>query len=140
MTPINFTGSFIKNITIPKLATNGKITSEKVSLVKLDKNDKLDVETLAKTAYSWENIKSGFAPDIYCDALKTKNYPDVNQEHYLALTTQNKNFEMVEPNKILGLALYFEKKLLQMKSFGCSLILLQTTNRALAHIKKLAQH
>lgn len=110
MTPINFTGSFIKNITIPKLSTNGKTTSEKVSLVKLDKNDKLDVETLAKTAYSWENIKSGFTPDIYCDALKTKNYPDVDQEHYLALTTQNKNFEMVEPNKILGLALYFEKK------------------------------
>ena len=110
MTPINFTGSFIKNITIPKLTTNGKITSEKVSLVKLDKNDKLDVETLAKTAYSWENIKSGFTPDIYCDALKTKNYPDVAQEHYLALTTQNSNFEAVEPNKILGLALYFEKK------------------------------
>ena len=42
--------------------------------------------------------------------LKTKNYPDVAQEHYLALTTQNSNFEAVEPNKILGLALYFEKK------------------------------
>ncbi len=110
MTPINFTGSFIKNVTIPKLSTNGKMTSEKVSLVKLDKNDKTDLETLAKTAYNWETIKSGFAPDIYCDALKTKNYPDVAQEHYLALTTQNKNFEMVEPNKILGLALYFEKK------------------------------
>ena len=110
MTPINFTGSFVKNVTISKLISDGKMKLEDVALVKLDKTDKRDVMTLAETAYNWENVASGYAPNIYCDSLKTKNYPNVSNEHYFALTTQKENFEKLEADKILGLSLFFEKK------------------------------
>lgn len=110
MTPINFTGSFVKNVTISKLVTDGKLKIEDVALVKLDKTDKRDIMTLAKTAYEWENIASGYAPNIYCDSIKAKNYPDVSKEHYFALTTQKDNFEELDTNKILGLSLFFEKQ------------------------------
>lgn len=109
MTPINFTGSFVKNVTISKLIADGKMKPENVALVKLDKADPRDTMTLAETACKWENVASGYASNIYCDSLKAKNYPDVNNEHYFALTTQKENFEKLEADKILGLSLFFEK-------------------------------
>lgn len=110
MTPINFTGSFVKNVTISKSIADGKMKPENVALVKLDKTDPRDTMTLAETAYKWENVASGYASNIYCDSLKAKIYPDVSNEHYFALTTQKENFEKLEADKILGLSLFYEKQ------------------------------
>lgn len=110
MTLLNFKANFIKNVSIPKQLSDGSIEMNRVSLVELDKKDKQDISTLAETSYNWNCVKWGYASDIYSDAIKWCEYPDVEKEHYYALTTQNENYKKLESDKILGLALYMEKK------------------------------
>lgn len=109
MTQINFKANFLKTIYVPGITPNG-ISEKEVSLVELDTKNKKDVDTLAKTACDWEKYASGYTFNIYNDALKFKPYPDVYKEHYLALTTQESDYANLDSDKILGLALFQEKK------------------------------
>ena len=109
MTPINFKANFLKTAYIGKTTNNKSSCHSEVSIVELDTNNKNDVEALAKTACEWNKVASGYAFEIYNEALKFKLYPDVVKEHYLALTLQNENYKNLDSNKILGLALFTEK-------------------------------
>ena len=108
MTPINFKANFLKTVYIPH-TTNKGISEKEVSIVELDKNDKKDIDALTEIAWKWEDCASGYAFEISNDARKYKPYPDVYKEHYLALTTQKSDYANLEPDKVLGLALFEEK-------------------------------
>ena len=108
MTPINFKANFLKTAYIGKTTNNKSSCHSEVSIVELDTNNKNDVEALAKTACEWNKVASGYAFEIYNEALKFKLYPDVVKEHYLALTLQNENYKNLDSNKIFGLALFTE--------------------------------
>lgn len=107
---LNFKANFIKNVPIQKRVSAEKFVPSQVSLVELDINNQNDIEALGKTAVLWERKASTFANYIYIDATKDKQYPDVEKEHYYALTKQNENFELLNPNSVLALAVYAEKK------------------------------
>ena len=109
MNSINFKANFLKKVYLPQIS-KGKLSEKEVSIVELDNKDKRDLNTLAKTACDWENYASGYAFEIFNDAQKIKPYPDVSKEHYLALTTQNCDYANLNSDKILGLALFQEKK------------------------------
>ena len=108
MTPINFKANFLKTVYLPHIS-QGKSSDKELSIVELDNKDERDMTALAKTACDWEKYASGYAFEIYNDALKDKPYPDVYKEHYLALTTQNCDYANLDSKKILGLALFEEK-------------------------------
>ena len=103
MTPINFKANFLKTVYLPHIS-QGKSSDKEVSIVELDNKDERDMAALAKTACDWEKYASGYAFEIYNDALKDKPYPDVYKEHYLALTTQNCDYANLDSNKILLLS------------------------------------
>lgn len=109
MNPINFTGSYLRTAYIPHKTNSGKVEPLQVSIVELNPKDTNDVEALGRTSVKWEQIKSGFAMNIFNELYKPKLYPDVNFEKYLALTTQNENHSKLNHEKILGLALYSDK-------------------------------
>ncbi len=108
MTPINFKANFLKTTYIPKQVSDTICEPQEVSIVELNPKDKKDVRTLAETSCKWENVASGFSSEIYNEALKPKMYPDIAAEHYLALTTQNKDYKNLDTSKILGLVLFSE--------------------------------
>ena len=108
MTPINFTANYLKTIYLPKQNANGIYKPCEASIVEFDTTDINDIKAIAKTASDWENIAPGFAFEIYNDAIKDRPFPDIIQEHYLGLTTQNYDYKNIIPNKIQGLALFSE--------------------------------
>lgn len=105
---INFTANFLKTVKIPKRTTDGTFSNAKVSLVELDKNDKVDKNSLLKVSKLWNEKEFNYAPEIYYDAAKSFEYENVVKEHYYAVTTQSENFEKLEPEKILGLNVFSE--------------------------------
>src|SRR5574344_192381 len=109
MASVNFKASFITNVDVQKKQNKNNYKDVATSLVELDPKDKNDVMALAKTAYEWEKVSSNFAPDIYNEALKTKSFPDVEAEHFYAVTNKKSNFKKLNTDKILGLALFSEK-------------------------------
>lgn len=108
MTPINFKASFLKTVYIPQKVSDLNYKNQEVSIVELDPKNQKDVMALAETVCKWESIAPGFSSEIYNEALKPKMYPDIVAEHYLALTTQNKDYKNLDANKVLGLALFSE--------------------------------
>lgn len=110
MNPINFTGSYLRTAYIPHKKDTGEIEQTQVSIVELNPKDAKDVEALGRTSVKWEHIKSGFAMNIFNELFKPRLYPDVNYEKYLALTTQNENYSKLDHEKILGLALYSDRR------------------------------
>ena len=108
MTPINFKASFLKTVYIPQKVSDLNYKNQEVSIVELDPKNQKDVMALAETACKWESIAPGFSSEIYNEVLKPKMYPDIVAEHYLALTTQNKDYKNLDANKVLGLALFSE--------------------------------
>ncbi len=107
MYPINFTANFIKNTTIQQC--NKKSQNDKeVALVELDINDNNDTECLYNVAKDWDTKGFSYAFNIYSDAIKGCQYENVDKEHYIAITKQSDNFDMLEPEKVLGLTLVSE--------------------------------
>ena len=105
---INFTANFLKTVNIPKRTIDGNFYNTKVSFVELDKNDRVDKDSLKNVSKLWNKKEFNYASEIYYDAAKPFEYDNIVKEHYYAVTTQSENFEKLESEKILGLSLFSE--------------------------------
>lgn len=108
---INFTANFITNKRILKRNENGMYAPYNISVVELDKNNEKDKEALHDTVVDWYYDNARYIFDIYHEADKDYDYPNVNQEHFYAITKQTSNFDDLEYKEILGLMLFSETKL-----------------------------
>ena len=104
MPPINFKANFIRNTNIQQVINNSYVAKQ-VALVELDTKDKNDISALKTVADKWENKTQGYTRCIYYDATKDFKFSDTT-EHYYAITLQNKNHKYLQPENILGLALF----------------------------------
>jgi len=110
MPPISFKASLITSVDLKKKRNEKSYRDCRANLVELSSKNEDDKLALAKIACDWEHEASGFTYEVYNEILKDKLYPDVKKEHYYAITTQKRRFEKLEPEKILGVALFSEKK------------------------------
>ena len=110
MYPISFKANYLTSVNVSRLNDDKKIENEKLSLVELDKNNYNDIKALHTVAQDWDKKSYTYAMQIYNDAVKCYEYNDVEQEHYLALTTQKDDFEKLDDSKVLGLMLFSEYK------------------------------
>lgn len=122
MTPINFTANYLKTVYLPQKVSKGIYKPCETSIVEFDTSDKNDIRAIAKAASDWENITPGFAYQIFNDAIKDRPFPDILQEHYLGLTTQNSDYEHINPDKLQGLALFQKQRIRKMSLTGSRLI------------------
>ena len=108
MNQINFTANFVQNTTIKKKekSTSEAVNTE-VALVELDPNDKNDIKTIEDLSYDWGYLGT-YIGSIYSNMVKEVSYEDVEKEHYYAVTTQENNFDKLDPNRILGVMLFLE--------------------------------
>ena len=110
---VNFTANYIGPKTINRLAENGDYKPYDVSLTELVTNDANDNETLNEIVLDW-NKKNGHYLTSFQRYFQ-KETPDFEKWHFYALTTQQSNFEKLEPNSVLGLMFFMEKKITIMK-------------------------
>ena len=110
MSQINFTANFIKHANVQKQYHPNTYYNKQVSIVELDKDDANDIDALYKTSESWTKDGARYAFDIFHEAVKGYEYDDIEKEHYYALTEQDKDYEKLEPDKILGMMLFSESK------------------------------
>lgn len=108
---INFTANLITNMTVLKRNNEGVYSPSEISVIELDKNKEKDKEALHDTVVDWYYDNARYIYDIYYEAEKDYDYPDVDQEHFYAITEQSDNFDNLEHEKILGLMLFSETKL-----------------------------
>lgn len=108
MNTINFTANLIKRTQIQRRNSDNKFEPYDVSIVELDKNYEPDINSLYKASILWNDQGARYSSNIYHDATKGYEYDDVKREHYFALTEQNKDFDNLDEEKILGLMLFSE--------------------------------
>ena len=106
MNNISFTANLIKRTQIRKSENFSDYHPENVSIVELDKNDEKDIKALYDTSVLWNFQGAKYSSEIFHEAVKGYEYDDVDHEHYLALTTQSKEFDNLCPDHILGLMLF----------------------------------
>ena len=106
---INFTGTYLTSIPVLK-KQNSEFQPQSVSLIEIDKNDNNDMNALEETELLWgERRTCTFLRDMIQTAEVPEKEENVENEHYLVLTKQNNNFDKLNPNDILGTALFYEK-------------------------------
>ena len=109
MTPISFKANFVKNANIQQVLAPDKSKDKKVAIVELDRNNIFDKIAMRHTAIRWENPENNYAYGVANDMVRwTHNENETN--HYIAITKQKKDFEHLNSDKILGVALFTEKK------------------------------
>lgn len=93
---INFRASLVAQTNVMKLGKHSrKYTPAEVSFVKIDRDSKADIKALKDVKKLWPY---SFASNIYKEASNSEYPVDV-----YALTTQEKDFEYLNPNNIIGL-------------------------------------
>ncbi|MBO6271363.1 GNAT family N-acetyltransferase [bacterium] len=107
MNRINFTATHIKDVPVLK-RDKDTYKNEKVALVELDKNDSSDLKALYKASVNWNLNGATHISSIFFDATKDNNYPNVEKEHYLAITKQKNKFDNLRAEDIIGVALFSE--------------------------------
>lgn len=100
---ISFTAKYIKSACIQKIPFEDGIPKEtKVSCIELDPENNADLDAAFNVAERW-NTNEGY-PDYIALSMKyPPNEPGV-QDRYYALTTQNNNFEIPDPEKIIAIS------------------------------------
>lgn len=96
---ITFRANLINYETIKKRTNRNQFYHYPVSFVQLNPQNKNDLQALSKIDADWDWFSS-YAHDI--KLLLTSN--DTKDLNTYALTTQEKNFESLNPQKVLGLA------------------------------------
>ncbi|MBR1425351.1 GNAT family N-acetyltransferase [bacterium] len=110
MNSIFFGASFLSNTHIQaKKKFRNKYEQKTANIVEIDPKNPDDKEALHEVSKKWDKQYISFAWNIYNDAVEDFDYPDVKAEHFLALTTQKNNFDKLNPDKVLGLALVSER-------------------------------
>ena len=107
---INFNANYINKANILKRNIFGKYQTKKASFIEFDViNNMSDLRAIEAVSNKWktENIGSGnhfYVNKIYETALG--NMPvDPSMVRFLAITNQKRNFEKINPDKILCIAL-----------------------------------
>lgn len=110
MNPISFTAR-LKSEDVTIQSRQGSVyTPKQAYIVELDKNDGDDLQSLHNVSLLWGKEKANFVPYLFSDFIKDTEFkPDVNSDHCLVLTLQDKNFEKIDPAKILGVSLFSEE-------------------------------
>ena len=108
MNPVTFTANYIADTSIKYRNRNNEIKNKAVSVVELDKNSESDREAMFHAASLWDMPKTqNYAWNIF-SAMEREKYPNVENEHFIALTTQRENFEKLDHKKLLGVAMFSE--------------------------------
>lgn len=110
MTPISFKASFIKNANIREFIDSDKTQDKEIAIVKLDRNDMLDKKAMASTANNWGKYGNNYAYGVVDHMGKNTHYNKYETDHYIVATKQKKDFAHLDSKKILGVALFTEKK------------------------------
>ena len=108
---ISFGGAYIKPITIKKLTQNGEFIPHEVSLVQFDAKNAHDVSAVVATYNEWKIFENSYM-EIIKDAanwLHSLAKPQKDRKIFF-LTNQQYGFEKLDPNKILGQFLVWNKK------------------------------
>lgn len=110
MTAINFTANLIDRPTIKQRKYGFLWKPIDVSIVELDSTKLSDVNALGKTSKNWDKKGAIYVKHILFNIIPylKAGIADI-KDHYYALTTQQDNFEKLEPENILGLMLFREK-------------------------------
>ena len=98
MNSASFKGSFVNNVNI-KHREDNEYKPYKASFVELNPKDKQDLSIFKDLEHSW----MGASSYALCDdaVISSKNLND--DRMYFALTSQNKDFHKMDPEKVLGL-------------------------------------
>ena len=76
----------------------------------LDKNNIEDLQSLHNLSLLWSKEQQNYIPYLFSDFIKDDDFkPDVNTDHCFVLTLQDKNFENIDPQKVLGITLFSEE-------------------------------
>lgn len=110
MTPISFKASFIKNANIREFIGSDKTQDKEIAIVKLDRNDMFDKKAMASTANNWGKYGNNYAYGVVDHMVKNTHYNKYETDHYIVATKQKKDFAHLDSKKILGVALFTEKK------------------------------
>lgn len=109
MNPISFTACLKSNTTIQSRQGNN-FSPKQAYIVELDKNDEQDLTSLHNISLLWSKENSNFVPYLFSDFIKDVEFkPDVNKDHCFVLTLQEDDFEKIDPQKVLGTALFSEE-------------------------------
>ena len=110
MNTINFTARFLQKSQVNKIEPDKSYSPCDISIIELDENNHDDIEALHKTAIRWNRQGGGyFAYDMYNEVNNDYKDNNIENDHYIAATTQEADFENIDPEKILGLTLFSEK-------------------------------
>jgi hypothetical protein len=109
MTPISFTATYKDRINISYRNRSNEIKDKEVSLVEMDKT--VDRDAVFKTACLWQidNNTRNYSWYIL-SAMERDKEPEVESEHFLAVTTQKDNFENLDYKKVLGMVMVSEEE------------------------------
>ena len=109
MTPISFTATYKDRINISYRNRSNEIKDKEVSLVEMDKT--VDRDAVFKTACLWQidNNTRNYSWYIL-SAMERDKEPEVEREHFLAVTTQKDNFENLDYKKVLGMVMVSEQE------------------------------
>lgn len=111
MPQISFNGTYIKPITIKKLAPNGEFVPHEVSLVQFDANNLDDVRAIQCTHDEWKIFDNCFT-EIIRDVAKWLHSIKSKQQSrkIFFLTNQQYGFEKLNPSEILGEFMTWKQK------------------------------
>ncbi|MBR6722831.1 hypothetical protein IKL64_05200 [bacterium] len=111
MQQVSFTGTYIKPITIKKLAANGEFVPHEVSLVQFDANNPLDIQVIRDTCNEWKIFGNCFVEIIrdVANWLHGLKRPQKSRKIFF-LTNQQYGFENLNPDEILGQFMVWNKK------------------------------
>ena len=101
MDTISFNARHIKNVTIAKKICN-EYKPMDVALVKMNVNNKKDIDAIYRTTDEWDGSFTAFTYDDMKKAVTNKLLKD--NIHIYALTTQKNNYRNLNHEKILGVA------------------------------------
>lgn len=105
MNPISFCAQYRTDAIVQY-----KNTPLNASIVVLDKEDENDIEALLDLSELWDKQKENYVAQLLSEFVKDiDEKPDVKSEHCIALTTQKKDFDKLDPKKILGVSLFSEE-------------------------------
>ena len=111
MNPISFTATYKDKVHISYRNKNNVIKDKEVTLVEMDKTSKADRDAVFKTAVLWQVNDSTRNYSWYIlSAMERDKEPEVESEHFLAVTTQKDNFENLDYKKVLGMVMVSDEE------------------------------
>lgn len=115
---INFGAIYRGSTTVKKVEKGAKKEDLKVSVAELENDNIYDLEAIEEVAekFSHNNSRGNYAKNI-CDSFS--NAVEIGEKdkdtHYYVLTLQNSDYDILEPDKILGTFMVKDKRTMSQK-------------------------